>query len=56
MDFLDSLKDIKKQMQNDVKKEEKSDNEDELKQIFLKEKKLRDEFSEFIASEDIKKI
>lgn len=69
MDFIESLKDIKKQMQ-EQKSQNKSKNltqekkqkdkaggeKDDLEAIFLKEEKLRDEFSAFIKECDIKKI
>lgn len=68
MDFLDSLKNIKEQMkqeQNFVKKAENVKNSpqkkqeskrDEFEDIFLKEQRLSDEFSEFIKDANIKKI
>ncbi|MBZ7936434.1 hypothetical protein H2279_07320 [Campylobacter sp. B0100352/1] len=64
MDFLDSLKNIKKEMQThakDIKKEKKQNKQEkildkEMQEIFLKEEKLQDEFSEFIKNSDIKKI
>ncbi|MBZ7949824.1 hypothetical protein CMOL_0744 [Campylobacter sp. RM10537] len=67
MDFLDSLKNIKKEMQNNtvkiknIKKEKKQNKQEmfldkEMQEIFLKEEKLQDEFSEFIKNSDIKKI
>ncbi|EFC32746.1 hypothetical protein OLP40_00370 [Campylobacter jejuni] len=81
MDFLDSLKSIKKEMQanapkltkkssksgTSVKKIEKlaknireknqeTNLDKEMQEIFLKQEKLQDEFSEFIKNTDIKKI
>lgn len=83
MDFLDSLKSIKKEMQANtntpklVKKSSKSgasvknleklakdireknqetNIDNEMQEIFLKQEKLQDEFSEFIKNTDIKKI
>ncbi len=48
MDFLDSLKNIKKDMIEQSKKELKNDNE-------LKEERLVNEFLDFIKDSDIKK-
>ncbi|TKX33142.1 hypothetical protein [Campylobacter aviculae] len=79
MDFLDSLKNIKKEMQanshkvskksskismkNSEKlakdihiKTQETDLNKEMQDIFLKQEKLQDEFSEFIKNSDIKKI
>ncbi|ELU7403765.1 hypothetical protein ABNV59_000750 [Campylobacter jejuni] len=70
MDFLDSLKSIKKEMQantNTPKLAKKSSKSGasvknleklakEIQEIFLKQEKLQDEFSEFIKNADIKKI
>lgn len=83
MDFLDSLKSIKKEMQanantpklvkkssksgasvknleklaKDIREKNQETNIDkEMQEIFLKQEKLQDEFSEFIKNADIKKI
>ncbi|ELK4679417.1 hypothetical protein Q6816_000062 [Campylobacter jejuni] len=83
MDFLDSLKSIKKEMQanantsklakkssksgasvknleklaKDIREKNQETNIDkEMQEIFLKQEKLQDEFSEFIKNTDIKKI
>ncbi|EKQ0670920.1 hypothetical protein P4P91_001393 [Campylobacter jejuni] len=83
MDFLDSLKSIKKEMQantntpklvkkssksgtsvknleklaKDIREKNQETNIDkEMQEIFLKQEKLQDEFSEFIENADIKKI
>ncbi|MBM0637212.1 hypothetical protein LNU06_04070 [Campylobacter sp. VicNov18] len=69
MDFLDSLKNIKKEMQVDTakksnKNEAKQHNlktqeepiDKQMQEIFLKQEKLQDEFSEFIKNANIKKI
>lgn len=82
MDFLDSLKSIKKEMQantntsklakkssksgasvknleklaKDIREKNQETNIDKEMQIFLKQEKLQDEFSEFIKNTDIKKI
>lgn len=83
MDFLDSLKSIKKEMQTntntpklakkssksgasvknleklakDIREKNQETNIDkEMQEIFLKQEKLQDEFSEFIKNADIKKI
>lgn len=83
MDFLDSLKSIKKEMQTntntlklakkssksgtsvknleklakDIREKNQETNIDkEMQEIFLKQEKLQDEFSEFIENADIKKI
>lgn len=70
MDFIESLKDIKKQMQEqkpqnkntknltqEKKQKDRAGSEkDDIEAIFLKEEKLRDEFSAFIKECDIKKI
>ncbi|TKX31694.1 hypothetical protein [Campylobacter estrildidarum] len=81
MDFLDSLKNIKKEMQANSHKASKKTSKDntsanrldkptkdmqakmqentldkEMQDIFLKQEKLQDEFSEFIKNSDIKKI
>ncbi|QWU80098.1 hypothetical protein DU472_02500 [Campylobacter novaezeelandiae] len=71
MNFLDDLKCIKKEMQRENKNsvlnhknlkstqnnEKKIDEQDKfLEEIFLKEKKLINEFQEFINNSDIKKI
>ncbi|EOJ1014722.1 hypothetical protein ACM1UN_000048 [Campylobacter jejuni] len=83
MDFLDSLKSIKKEMQastntpklakkssksgasakdlkklaKDIREKNQETNLDkEMQEIFLKQEKLQDEFSEFIKNADIKKI
>ncbi|EBD1778676.1 TPA: hypothetical protein R0848_000424 [Campylobacter jejuni] len=83
MDFLDSLKNIKKEMQantnapklakkssksgasvknleklaKDIREKNQETNIDkEMQEIFLKQEKLQDEFSEFIKNADIKKI
>ncbi|HDZ5094814.1 TPA: hypothetical protein RTH33_000096 [Campylobacter jejuni] len=81
MDFLDSLKSIKKEMQanapkltkkssksgtsvkkieklakNIRKKNQETNLDKEMQEIFLKQEKLQDEFSEFIKNTDIKKI
>ncbi|EAK7731915.1 TPA: hypothetical protein R6S53_000262 [Campylobacter jejuni] len=83
MDFLDSLKSIKKEMQTntntsklakkssksgasvknleklakDIREKNQETNIDkEMQEIFLKQEKLQDEFSEFIKNTDIKKI
>lgn len=54
MDFLEALKDIKKDMQDDLKKQQKIDFEKES--IAHREKRLKDEFLEYIKFADIKKI
>ena len=83
MDFLDSLKSIKKEMQantntsklakksstsgpsvknleklaKDIREKNQETNiDEEMQEIFLKQEKLQDEFSEFIKNTDIKKI
>ncbi|EHN6915417.1 hypothetical protein KJK76_000149 [Campylobacter jejuni] len=83
MDFLDSLKSIKKEMQvntntpklakkssksgasvknleklaKDIREKKQETNIDkEMQEIFLKQEKLQDEFSEFIKNADIKKF
>lgn len=71
MNFLDDLKCIKKEMQRENKNsilnrknlkstqnnEKKIDEQDKfLEEVFLKEKKLINEFQEFINNSDIKKI
>ncbi|BEJ57405.1 hypothetical protein JRL84_000143 [Campylobacter jejuni] len=83
MDFLESLKSIKKEMQanantsklakkssksgasvknleklaKDIREKNQETNIDkEMQEIFLKQEKLQDEFSEFIKNADIKKI
>ncbi|HDZ5064889.1 TPA: hypothetical protein RTH03_000268 [Campylobacter jejuni] len=81
MDFLDSLKSIKKEMQanalkatkkssksgasvknleklakNIREKNQETNLDKEMQEIFLKQEKLQDEFSEFIKNADIKKI
>ncbi|EAI0648671.1 hypothetical protein E0351_01200 [Campylobacter jejuni] len=84
MDFLESLKSIKKEMQQanantpklakkssksgasvknleklakDIREKNQETNIDkEMQEIFLKQEKLQDEFSEFIKNADIKKI
>ncbi|MBK1964030.1 hypothetical protein [Campylobacter novaezeelandiae] len=71
MNFLDDLKCIKKEMQTENKNsvlnhknlkstqnnEKKIDEQDKfLEEVFLKEKKLINEFQEFINNSDIKKI
>ncbi|MBC5857114.1 hypothetical protein Cjcuy013_01915 [Campylobacter jejuni] len=83
MDFLDSLKSIKKEMQastnapklakkssksgasvknleklaKDIREKNQETNLDkQMQEIFLKQEKLQDEFSEFIKNADIKKI
>ncbi|TBR82328.1 hypothetical protein DU473_00370 [Campylobacter novaezeelandiae] len=71
MNFLDDLKCIKKEMQRENKNsvlnhknlkstqnnEKKIDKQDKfLEEVFLKEKKLINEFQEFINNSDIKKI
>ncbi|MFH5289570.1 hypothetical protein ACHIOC_03015 [Campylobacter jejuni] len=83
MDFLESLKSIKKEMQanantsklakkssksgasvknleklaKDIREKNQETNIDkEMQEIFLKQEKLQDEFSEFIKNTDIKKI
>ncbi|HBK6303375.1 hypothetical protein C3H44_00490 [Campylobacter jejuni] len=83
MDFLDSLKSIKKEMQANVntpklakkssksgasvknleklakdirEKNQETNIDKEMQEIFLKQEKLQDEFSEFIKNADIKKI
>ncbi|ELZ5612893.1 hypothetical protein U0J02_000668 [Campylobacter jejuni] len=83
MDFLDSLKSIKKEMRantntsklakkssksgasvknleklaKDIREKNQETNIDkEMQEIFLKQEKLQDEFSEFIKNTDIKKI
>ena len=75
MDFLDSLKSIKKEMQantntsklakkssksgasvKNLEKHQETNIDKEMQEIFLKQEKLQDEFSEFIKNTDIKKI
>lgn len=71
MNFLDDLKCIKKEMQRENKNsvlnhknlkstqnnKKKIDEQDKfLEEVFLKEKKLINEFQEFINNSDIKKI
>jgi len=72
MDFKDSLKNIKSQMQKEqvnIKKNSKENIKNDkcspltknvsdecFEEIFLKEQRLLDEFSRFIENSDIKKI
>ncbi|MBK1971059.1 hypothetical protein [Campylobacter sp. TTU_617] len=69
MNFLDDLKSIKKEMQKEnknsmlnhknlknIQKKEVNEQDKFLEEVFLKEKKLIDEFKEFINDSDIKKI
>lgn len=62
MDFKESLKDIKKQMQalnrpqNAQQRKKSGAQGDDLGTIFLKEERLRDEFAALIQGCDIKKI
>lgn len=83
MDFISSLKNIKREMQasantsklakkssksgasvknleklaKDIRQRNQETNMDkEMQEIFLKQEKLQDEFSEFIKNADIKKI
>ncbi|MBK1973271.1 hypothetical protein JG677_04300 [Campylobacter sp. TTU-622] len=69
MNFLDDLKSIKKEMQKEnknsmlnhknlknIQKKEANEQDKSLEEVFLKEKKLIDEFKEFINDSDIKKI
>ncbi|AXP08468.1 hypothetical protein N4T57_03935 [Campylobacter hepaticus] len=73
MDFLDSLKNIKKEMQADCTTKKLNKNDEKafknacnttqeikidkaMEEIFLKQERLQDEFSEFIKNSGIKKI
>lgn len=55
MDFKDALKDIKKDMQKEIKKEAKSEFDCEKESVLHREKRLKEEFLEYIEFNNIKK-
>lgn len=58
MDFLDSLKDIKKELQHQAKQAQKKKEEfdPEKENIEARFSRLQDEFGEYIKNENIKRI
>ena len=57
MDFIDTLKSIKKELKTqEIKNSKKEQIDEQMKEFLAKEQKMQDEFLEFMKDNDIKKI